>query len=836
MELACNGWAVALFGMGVALGGSAGCDFFDDPEPSEQALRVDELADAVLPFSVADGVERPRQLYWMQSKDDPRKVEDAPGLLVGVAAAADYAVVVFPSGERTGFDIAWAEVGETWQRVELNDLDVTDVGTVAAATSLEGRVWIAIRERRAPQTIHVYNWRPGESPTEVAFERDQGPSQTPEYIESCRDVALGVDPSGNVDLVYRQGSADIYQARLGSGASSWTHTLVTTDKAATYPRVDGMDVGCLIRLDYDESGYPNVVATRRVLPEPSQLSSPFPRQQMDPSIWGFFADANGQWLPAGFRGVNDAINHQRYFGSDEGPDLTHFGVTHLLSGPYVTRETLDGREHDVLAYRARSFRFDSDTNSMAEFPAPHREVICRGAYPIVDQPFYGAHLAVDAPEMYASSHPDDWTVSSYPCSYTGDTILRSRGAPVRRRVGAKGVRSPAYATGWQAYTFGVCIDRDGKLEVCAGGVDNTSEDRAQYRNIEAADPPIFSIVGDRPDYEVVPVDGPPIAVQVVQESGEPAQPEFEVIRSDLAQSDFDRSVEFFRTDLGDGIWEVTFDIEPLAAYRVTVDSDPRGERVWHRQGRASITVVGEGSYPDPREVVPIRDCYSNVDSDRFDRDEQGVCRVATPQSLTLPVPMPLFVDPASVAAEPWLQGPDGNRVAGTLIEDQLPSRVRRWTKFEPNSPLEPLTRYELHYPEGITNMFGREMPGENLVLPYLTDQAPLELVESVPVAGATDVAVDALFSVTFNGPLAQGLALESHILLERMGAGGQVAVEQVPLTIREQPGYRFELEHAPLQPAESYRLRLTDQITASAASNVLAGAPLTIDFTTTSNP
>lgn len=337
-----------------------------EPEPGPSDNPFDAVAPAALPYAVDPGVERMRALYWMQALDDPRAVEDSPGLLIGVAAAADRLAVAFPSGQRAGYDVAWAEPGRPdWQKLELNDLDVDDVGAVSAARAPDDTVWFAFRKRTAPHTIRLWRWSLGADPVEVPFARVSDDADFPEHLDSCADLDVAVDPDGNVDLAYRQTTQTLYHARLAPGATEWTHTRVDDPDQYVYP-FDGpnpYDLGCHVRLEHDESGQPNVVSLYRQLPA-DRLGAPIPRADLVGATRGWFRTPDGRWLAEGRRLSDGTGRQRREFGRTRGLELAAVEGSHTVSGPFVSEADVLGNRFDALHLVARPLRLVRDAQRL----------------------------------------------------------------------------------------------------------------------------------------------------------------------------------------------------------------------------------------------------------------------------------------------------------------------------------------------------------------------------------------------------------------------------------------------------------------------------------------
>lgn len=817
------------------------CDQQDSDTPSTSGSDpFEQFARPELPFAVHPEVERLRQKFTMAAPGSATHMEDEPGLMIGVATTYDTSIVVFPSGDREGFDLAWVQDRKDWQREPLNDFSLEDVGTVTAVAAPRDtpaqtdHFWIAFRMRSAPHDIHLYRWAPGTPLESIAFERETA-AALPAHLDSCEDVALGVSPSGELDVIYRVGLRRIVQARRN--ANAWTSREVVSAALQAELETQAAEIGCHLRVDYDDGGFPNIVALRRRLADaPSDIAEPgktLPKTELDLSTVGFFSTPSGAWLAHGRRRTIDDRGPIMY-GPWLGLDIQRIGRTHILSGPFVHEREIDGKQTKLLFYAPSSFAHDYNYNVYTEFPNPGT-IACSGSYLVVDEPHYAPHLGMSS--FYASYHPSEWKFGRFPCDNTSMRARPVRYAPVLRYEPSENdnklaMRSPVYAQGTRPVDFGVCIDQAGKLIVCAGGIPSSSEERAAFESWTLLEPAVFSMVETTTTRVIAPDEA--ITVKVVQESGPQSEPKFVVELLNVGQGDSARFVDVLATDLGNGTWQLTFAAGRGLSYRVGFDGP--SDRLWRTSGVGFITVHVEGSpWLDPRVEVPIEDCVVwDSDAQATDRDERGVCRTAPRLERAGPAKINVYVDATSTTEEPRLLAPDGNEVPGTFVRS-TELVVPTWSEFVPDEPLLGLVRYELHFPEGATNLFGLELPREHRILPYLTEQAPLAITHVSVADAQVDVPLDVELTVSFNGPLAVGLDLKLFVKLEKFVDDTMMTTNDVPLSFRERPDNTFEIRHVPLEPNASYRLSFLEGIIGE-ETRLSENIPLQINFKTEPSP
>ncbi len=108
------------------------------------------------------------------------------------------------------------------------------------------------------ELTHV-TWRPGNTPSVGTVPRPG--TATPSWsVERCADVAVGVDPEGGLDVVFKQGYGQVVRAHHPPGEGPFTFDVIVDA-----PAVDAVieDWGCRSRLEYDESGRPMVMLVQR---------------------------------------------------------------------------------------------------------------------------------------------------------------------------------------------------------------------------------------------------------------------------------------------------------------------------------------------------------------------------------------------------------------------------------------------------------------------------------------------------------------------------------------------------------------------------------------------
>jgi hypothetical protein len=243
------------------------------------------------------------------------------GTLIAVAALPDRLVVVYPDLETGRMAVAHAGLDTPWQRFPLGSLALpSQVGAVDAIVGDDGKVLVALALQTDVVTLYEVEL---DGTVTTLFEDQVG-------VDVCPALRLGRSRAGDVDLFYKR-----TWWHRDSGASTWTReTLPYQFSGPIAP--ENADIGCVMRVAYDETDRPMVLGLARVW-EPVLTSGgvPIDRTNLQTSGTGWTRTAHGEWVhqsgsstPGAGLGL-PAEWHEGWIDLESHPE------GHIFSGPFV---------------------------------------------------------------------------------------------------------------------------------------------------------------------------------------------------------------------------------------------------------------------------------------------------------------------------------------------------------------------------------------------------------------------------------------------------------------------------------------------------------------------
>ena len=239
------------------------------------------LAPATLPYTLhEDDAAHPRGFFYTSGVTTQQTSEP----VVAVATFDDLVAVVYPDADNgRALAVAWAAPELGWQRqiVADNARLVEDVDAVSVGDTLH------IGARYSDGSVHHLTWTPPTSGSEGVVTSEQvATTEVGWAVRECADMAVGVAPTGEVDLLW-QGPRTLQHGRR--------------DLEGTWAVSDALPIegwGCRNMLDYDESGLPYVMSTSRSyygVPDGFPVNMVGERNEVSTLKWG----ANGRFQSGG---------------------------------------------------------------------------------------------------------------------------------------------------------------------------------------------------------------------------------------------------------------------------------------------------------------------------------------------------------------------------------------------------------------------------------------------------------------------------------------------------------------------------------------------------------
>ncbi len=726
------------------------CELFapkPEPTPPVDAPASPRLADWKLPFALADdlpitdGVSRlnyersvevgPQVGLSLFTSNGGGLTTLVPDSLVAVAALPDRVVVVFAAAPDGVMTIAQGGLDRPWSAQPL-DVDAPvlrwQVGALDAVAAPDGSVLIAVRRR--PFQLALYRWT-----TDGVVTKEHLPVAAPASehwsTSRCPDVRLDASANGGVVLAYHAGKHTALAWRK-PGAPVWT---AHETPPLEYDASVHYDLGCVSRVLFDDSGFPQLLTLVRTWQRKPTAPEPYDPMQpgtSDPA-WsragehpiglvgrtppltgmnGYVMLANGALsrsanasLPAASL-VEPHAWHNGFFSFDRHP------AGYLVSGPNVdwrggTLVNVSLRAHDPV--------FDSASPLPAfswrvDLPASAVETTSGGMTLIVDP---SEVRRVSDFEHLAFEPCGDVTAVGSGSTRTNLAVRFSRNsagacpgvvrAPVQRPEPVQFDAVPVFAHGRRPYEVGVC-SAGTQLGICYGGW-------APLKTAALPEETTPKLVASAPASGPVPLETDHVVFTLSRAIGSDE-------RVFAHFSDVNRVENTQVVPELDGAQVTVRFPQALKAgstYRVGLSVTANGEGQWlYLDGAAPVATFTTAKSPgvvDPRLMpTPFRCPGVRVD---------GICEVSDlvrgVTGITDDVGFG-YNFAARPLGPPSIYDAQGNRVTDAA-GDVLSSGT---TRFTWGTSLARDAKYELRYPEGILTFDGTEFLPEDLKLVFRT--------------------------------------------------------------------------------------------------------------------
>lgn len=877
---ACGGDGPAATGVG-DVGGDVGGDVAE-PGPTEPWPELFEhpairpYPPAELPWRMRSDLIHVGRNVWYREPvpltSSTARTMELRDPMVEVVALDDSIVVIYPPAELTSeLHIAWAGRDAPWRRIPAWESGFTQVGLqdLDAIADPDGQTVHLVA--RMGSAIAYLTFRPGGPGDEPALTREfiGGGGNDGWYSGGCADLAIGISPAGDVDVVY-EWSNGMGHLRRAAGSEAWVPRPVwdiqwdlRLDALGRVAFEPTHSVGCRNQLAYDDGGRPFVMTVARPLPDPSittESQLDYSNGSKQVSFHAFILGANGEWQRAGSP-----------LASDDG----FVAAPSSRPGRFVLEQHPGG----FLLAGFVLQKFD-----MGLVPFAWRGVFgARGVFGSVRS----------NPYSWACTGPCDYGGVGYPrdvLSVERDTCGRHTAwyARSRMELPAGGVNGPppslllnrsnriiggcadrrrapvvwrvehtipdgqlarvAWTHGPRPYHAGVCIGEDGRMVVCHGGFRGQLETYDDPGGIEIVDPAtvmdpadVIAITdADVDDGEVVPVGRASFTVTLSDWRGghvPTSRPVlWDTFRGAFVPVTRERDVAARTVTL-----LLDAPLEPGHTYLLLLETqrgfeDPAGVdmAILHHGKRRGIAFSAAGEVyshaDDPRDdalAPPMPRC------DPARSAETGVCTltgVVADDELLL-----IFPD--------WLGAPlpdlvfrrIGNQDTIRLFDadgvEVYPKFDFSWTlgsvTLQLDEALTPYSHYTVELPEMVDRL-GRRLRERTLRVETVWGLTPPTLVGTVPTAGETAVPVDRPLRLEFDMPMRPLSVIDSVTLRGPLGDPLSVSVVQVDGD--EEAGRVFRVEHPPLAPLAAHTLEIG--LYATGASGQTMGATVTVDFTT----
>lgn len=624
----------------------------EPPAPPEPPVASPRFAEPVIPFDVAGDLNVLGQLelvaanfargkdfgplsgaslFFVDREDDPTMVRKVS--LHAVVALRDRVVVVYFGAPDGALTVAHGGLDAPWQKQVL-DTQVTRpwVGALDAVALKDGRVAIFVRQRLRPSKFYVWSTDGRLVEEAVDFPVDATWAHHWTYTR-CQDAWLDVAPDGTLAAVWGMGLRVGFKTRAPDGTWSDNDPPPVVDfNSVMAPHYD---VGCVNRVVFDGSGFPQVLTLlRRYDQVPRARAEPYSPAVVGPPPPGY-TDPN--FLPLGLLG-------------NSGTELTTFGYARRVGGWYRVSpsETLPSQEFNLEhGYHSGYLALDLHpsgfvvsgpslqpgkphfTFKVSSFT--HRALGLQGGklplfIPVAewqntlfDLSWREREVPGGGVERYQdpSSARTNAVATYFSFSECGGALLwgpdsfrdprmkgifevgrrdcaTERRAPLNRQVSQKEFPGfPVFAHGPRPYQVGVCLDEaSAKLELCYGGYPRWPFTVDEGPALASASPPAGSVL--------------PVTMERVSLTLERALLDDETAKLAVANVNYgDETI----TDLsGPGptfTATVPGSLEPGQVLRVALlINSPRGEATWvTRPPPVVLYTLGGPTKVDPR-VVP----------------------------------------------------------------------------------------------------------------------------------------------------------------------------------------------------------------------------------------
>ncbi len=391
------------------------------------------------------------------------------GTLIAVAALPDRLVVVYPDLDTGRMAVAHGGLDAPWERFPLGSLAMpSQVGAVDAIVGDDGKVLVALALQTDVVTLYEVDL---DGTVTTLFEESLG-------VDACPALRLGRSRAGDVDLFYK-----LTWWHRDAGGSAFTRETLPFQYSGPL-RPENADLGCVMRVAYDETDRPMVMALARAW-EPVLTSGgvQVDRKDLTTSGTGWTRTAHGKWVHqtggstpgAGLR--LPAEWHEGWIDLESHPE------GHVFSGPFVD-SGFPNFEMELVSLRR-------DPNVITTFPVENPNAIPAfipgGGDPeeelrlYADQFRYLGNLMklTFTPCGTVAAHTVSWPTFQAPSF----TELRLAVAPINQCEFAPRApvyddgrhapddlirRRPVFAHGFRSYDAAVCVVGANEMVVCHG--------------------------------------------------------------------------------------------------------------------------------------------------------------------------------------------------------------------------------------------------------------------------------------------------------------------------------------------------------------------------------
>lgn len=657
-------------------------------------------ADRSYPF---DGVEIGRSLYYRyESMKNLVQVEEVHSLMAAPVALPDVVAVIFPPADREGFDVAYAGFDKPWARAHLLDTPPSQVGAFDATTTADGSLVAVFRPRASTVPLTIVTWRPGSEPRVEKLESDATPQGTGWGEERCPDVTIGESPDGHLDVLYRDYEPSeqfrIMLARRARGASTWERTVVDSSLRPWHkPAALGFsrEYGCKLRMAYDETGRPRVMALVRDLPA-SASDALNPTMGLAPpkaSAYALFQGADGR-----FR------NEARVVGS---PRMSYAGEFDLDVHPagYIVAGPSFRPLKPNLWLESLSFVFDAGSADKARFNWYYGSELLRdGGVPQI------GHCG-EAPVLVTGGTDFSyWNFGGVP-----EACYHDARAPVMVREDYREpkhvARFPVPVHGKRLYDAVLCLRGDDELVLCLGG--HGTAVRVEVATSSLRDDEIPAMIGSEPKDGAVDVD--PALGDVVVRFDRPVSASLgaTLIVADVTDGTAPVMNEPLDLSTPNQVRGKLGRLQPGHRYRVAIAIG--AEWQYYERKPAVFWFRVKASEPpvvDPRERTYAMPCLPPM----YARDPDGGCRIVelVDPRATGVVGLPQGdLDPYLMfGKKPTIKAADGSTFDGFTYT--APAHIAL------DKALLPATEYVVTFPDDTTNTYGVPFPARDRFARFAT--------------------------------------------------------------------------------------------------------------------
>lgn len=747
-----------------------------------------------LPWTAAPGTNAPTGLISEDTADQSYPVLQPRAVVLGYGATATDARVVAIVPTTEGLSIAVAGMDHPWERVAVGELTIDTIGALDAVLDADQTVHLFVREKGVAGQLRYFRWREGgavmEQPRTPAI---PGAVVAP-YAEDCTDVSTAIDRHGRPAVTFTVHSSSdgpkVYLARQEANGA-WTTAAI----ASSYPGTGGLSIeaGCRTLLRADEAGYLRFATLRRTLPIGFSPTSEV-RWNLPKSTFNGAETVDGRFVPTS--GVTDTDAGSELYEYSGLFDLhaDSFGV--LWPSPYASSH--------AMAMGA------SISDPVIVRRADNRD---RGA--VVGGKIYVNECRAVTQFVDATLTPFSVRWGMHGCHRPTSPPVVARGVPLVEPVHV------VWTRGTSPFFTGLCVDAEGTIALCGPTVAVEEDGDGICRPTPDELLPAVTAASVQPGAELAlgaawKLEAAPVEVA---ETGWVLQ-DLDTIHADLSSEDIPASTLIINGAVS---------AAPLQAghrYRAALSASADTIAVYLDQQRTCAypwlyPLAGLGSpeltfrvagsrVTDPRDVRPALDCDA-----LGTRASDGACEMVA--NVT-------WVDGWYDVVAPFTGELDQAQGSGSVTADGQPY-ANVMTNIQGHqmlwrlpAPVDVDKVYTLT-PVGLAAFWGGPGPDPaTSTIRLRFPLAPLRIISSMPLQGATGVAVDAEVGFELSVPASIGVV--------KLGPTSGTLVTVSP---QQTSATAWRVPHAAFAPNTSYTLELMG---ANAGTDMLVPPVFTLVFTT----